>query len=100
MARSPTASSGRRRERVRCGNPNCGLPHVRARQVLINLGDLVEQDDIKGDGVNVAARLEALAEPAISRVCGTKSETSSLTRGLTRPTCEGQDRGDQGVKNV
>ena len=35
-------------------------------RVGINLGDvIVENDDIFGDGVNVAARLEALAEPGI-----------------------------------
>ena len=33
-------------------------------RVGINLGDVIaEPDDIYGDGVNVAARLEALAEP-------------------------------------
>ena len=33
-------------------------------RVGINLGDIiVEDDDIFGDGVNIAARLEALAEP-------------------------------------
>jgi adenylate cyclase len=34
-------------------------------RIGINLGDIIaEEDDIFGDGVNVAARLEALAEPA------------------------------------
>src|SRR5215813_155735 len=33
-------------------------------RIGINLGDvIVENDDILGDGVNIAARLEALAEP-------------------------------------
>lgn len=46
---------------------NADLPEQ--RQVLyrigINIGDvIVEGDDIYGDGVNVAARLEGLAEPA------------------------------------
>jgi class 3 adenylate cyclase len=41
-------------------------------RIGINLGDIiVEDDDIFGDGVNIAARLEALAEPG-----GIKSRTS------------------------
>ena len=57
-------------------------------RVGINLGDVIaEEDDIYGDGVNVAARLEALAEPgafASREWCETRSETSSLTRSRTR----------------
>jgi adenylate cyclase len=37
-------------------------------RVGVNLGDVIaEPDDIFGDGVNVAALLEALAEPAATR---------------------------------
>src|SRR6516165_2978585 len=43
-----------------------GVPEDRRIKfrIGINLGDvIVEDDDIFGDGVNIAARLEALAEP-------------------------------------
>src|SRR5215208_132951 len=46
---------------------NAGLPDERKLEFRmgINLGDvIVEDDDIFGDGVNVAARLEELAGPA------------------------------------
>jgi class 3 adenylate cyclase len=53
-------------------------------RVGINLGDvIVEDEDIFGDGVNVAARLEALAEPggsASAEWYATTSATSSITR--------------------
>ena len=47
-------------------NANAGLPEDRRilLRVGINLGDVVgEGGDIYGDGVNIAARLETLAEP-------------------------------------
>ena len=53
---------------------NAGTPAEKRIEfrVGINLGDVIaERDDIFGDGVNVAARLEALAEPGgicVSRV--------------------------------
>src|SRR5262245_61573792 len=41
-------------------------------RIGINLGDvIVEGEDIHGDGVNVAARLEALAEPGGVAISGT-----------------------------
>jgi class 3 adenylate cyclase len=37
-------------------------------RIGINLGDiLIEGDDILGEGVNIAARLEGIAEPALLR---------------------------------
>ena len=45
---------------------NAGLPEEKRIEfrVGINLGDVViDGDDIQGDGVNVAARLEGMAEP-------------------------------------
>jgi adenylate cyclase len=45
---------------------NADVPHDRRIELRIgiNLGDvIVEDEDIHGDGVNVAARLESLAEP-------------------------------------
>lgn len=65
---------------------NAGVPideRIEFR-IGINLGDvIVEGGDLFGDGVNIAARLEGLAEPGgicISRKCGL---TSSERRGLT-----------------
>jgi adenylate cyclase len=53
-------------------------------RIGVNLGDVIaEEDDIYGDGVNVAARLEALAEPGASASrewYETRSETSCPIR--------------------
>ena len=41
-------------------------------RIGINLGDvMVEDDDLYGDGVNIAARLESIAEPGAILVSGT-----------------------------
>ena len=49
----------------------------------INLGDvIVEEHDIFGDGVNIAARLEGLAAPGgicVSRVVGVRCATKSIS---------------------
>ena len=62
----------------------------------VNLGDvIVDGDDIYGDGVNIAARLEALAEPGgivISRA------VRNQIRGKLPYTFE--DMGKQTVKNI
>jgi|HubBroStandDraft_6_1064221.scaffolds.fasta_scaffold101275_2 adenylate cyclase len=65
-------------------------------RVGINLGDVIaERDDIFGDGVNVAARLEALADPG--GIC-----VSRVVRDQVRDKLDFafEDRGEQSVKNI
>jgi len=67
-----------------------------AYRIGINLGDIIiEDDDIYGDGVNVAARLEALAEPG--GVCVSRTVVNHV-RGKVASDFE--DRGQQQVKNI
>jgi adenylate cyclase len=65
-------------------------------RVGINLGDVIaERDDIFGDGVNIAARLETLAEPG--RIC-----VSRVVRDQVRDRLDYgfEDLGEQQVKNI
>ena len=65
-------------------------------RIGINLGDvIVESDDIFGDGVNVAARLEALAEPG--GICISRTVRDQIRDKLTYPF---EDLGEQSVKNI
>ena len=65
-------------------------------RIGINLGDVIaEGEDIFGDGVNVAARLEALAEPG--GIC-----VSRVVRDQVRDRLDYafEDLGEQSVKNI
>src|SRR5947208_6076342 len=65
-------------------------------RVGINLGDVIaEPNDIYGDGVNVAARLEGLAEPG--GIC-----VSRVVRDQVRDKLDFafEDMGEQQVKNI
>ena len=65
-------------------------------RIGINLGDvIVENGDIFGDGVNIAARLEALAEPG--DIC-----VSRMVRDNVRDKLDYafEDLGEQQVKNI
>src|SRR5215469_8508257 len=62
----------------------------------INLGDvIVDQDDIYGDGVNIAARLEALAEPG-----GIYISRTVRDQIRDKLAYEFEDMGQQSVKNI
>jgi TolB-like protein/class 3 adenylate cyclase len=77
---------------------NAGVPVERriTYRIGINIGDIIiEDDDIYGDGVNVAARLEALAEPG--GVCVSRTVVDHV-RGKVASDFE--DRGEQQVKNI
>jgi adenylate cyclase len=65
-------------------------------RIGINLGDVIaEKEDIFGDGVNVAARLEALAEPG--GICISRTVREQIRDKLPYPF---EDRGEQSVKNI
>ena len=65
-------------------------------RIGINLGDVIaEDDDIFGDGVNVAARLEALAEPG--GICVSRTVRDQIRDKLPYPF---EDLGEQSVKNI
>jgi adenylate cyclase len=77
---------------------NAGIPPERRIEFRmgINLGDIIVEDgDIFGDGVNVAARLEALAQPG--GIC-----VSRVVRDQVRDKLDFAfaDMGEQQVKNI
>jgi TolB-like protein len=73
--------------------PNEG--HIVLR-IGVNLGDImVEGDDLYGDGVNIAARLESLAEPGGILVSGT---TFDYVRNKVKVGFD--DLGSQNLKNI
>ena len=78
---------------------NAGLaPDKRIEfRVGINLGDVVVEDDgdLMGEGVNVAARLEGIAEPG--GIC-LSSAAYDQVRG--KIDIAAQDRGEQHLKNI
>jgi adenylate cyclase len=78
------------------------LPDATARQptivlrIGINLGDvIIENDDLYGDGVNIAARLEPLAESG--GICVSSIVNESIGN---RIDVRFQDGGDVSVKNI
>jgi len=65
-------------------------------RIGINLGDvIVEGEDIHGDGVNIAARLEGLAEPGGIWLSG-----DAYRQAKGKIEAEFEDLGEQELKNV
>ena len=80
------------------GESNAPLPPDRRIEfrIGINVGDIVVEDgDIFGDGVNVAARLEGLAQPGGICVSARVQEDAAGRLDLTF-----EDMGEQALKNI
>ena len=77
---------------------NAGLPESRriVYRVGVDLGDvLIEEDDLVGDGVNVASRLESVAEPG-----GVCISASAFDHVRGRVEAEFIDLGEKTLKNI
>ena len=78
---------------------NTGVPEDKRMlfRIGINLGDILiaEGDDILGDGVNVAARLEGIAEPG-----GICISSSAYEQVRGKVAVEFTDLGEQRLKNI
>ncbi len=65
-------------------------------RIGVNVGDIiVDGDDIYGDGVNIAARLEGIAEPG-----GITLSSTVRDHVLDKLAIALEDRGEQTVKNI
>jgi adenylate cyclase len=77
---------------------NAGVPQDQRIEfrIGVNLGDvIVEGEDIFGDGVNVAARLESIAEPGGITISGSVRDQVGNRLDLTF-----EDMGEQNLKNI
>ena len=93
-------------EAVRCAIDNQeslrtrNLAYPRSRQmnfrIGVTVGDVVERDgDLLGDAVNIAARLEGLAQPG--GICVSRAVYEQVSNKLS---VQFEDIGDQQVKNI
>jgi adenylate cyclase len=77
---------------------NAGVPQEQRIEfrIGVNLGDIIiDRDDIHGDGVNVAARLEGLAQPGGICISGAAHE-----QVRDKVPFAFADKGEQTVKNI
>jgi adenylate cyclase len=93
-----TAALWKATKRERWPDANNALEEDRRMQfrIGINVGDVMVKDgDIFGDGVNIAARLEGLAEPG--GICISRGIHDHVMKKLAY---EFEDLGEQNVKNI
>ncbi len=88
------------RSRSRRASPSARPPIPESRRIAfrigINVGDIIVEDgDILGDGVNVAARLEGLAEPG--GICIARNVHDQVKAKLDH---EFEPQGEHKVKNI
>jgi len=78
---------------------NAGLPAERRIEfrIGIHLGDVVEESDgdLMGDGVNIAARIEAIADPG-----GISLSHAAYEQVRDKVAQNFMDRGEQSLKNI
>jgi TolB-like protein/class 3 adenylate cyclase len=83
---------------IQMSDRNAGVP--KAKQIRyrmgVNLGDvLIDGEDILGDGVNIAARLESIADPG-----GICISSAAYEQVRDKIDVEFLDRGEQSLKNI
>lgn len=83
-------------EAMRAANDQAGPHSQLVLRIGVNLGDVVESgDDLMGDAVNVAARLESIAKPG--GICVSAAVYEQIEGKLTLGA---EDLGEQHVKNI
>ena len=83
-------------EAMRAANDQAGPDDQLVLRIGVNLGDVVESgDDLMGDAVNVAARLESIAKPG--GICVSAAVYEQIEGKLTLGA---EDLGEQHVKNI
>src|SRR5688572_7071525 len=83
-------------EAMRAANDQAGPDDQLILRIGVNLGDVVESgDDLMGDAVNVAARLESIAKPG--GICVSAAVYEQIEGKLTLGA---EDLGEQHVKNI
>jgi TolB-like protein len=81
---------------MRRGGKPVTLPYRRSQSRGLNIGDVIYDElRVYGDDVNIAARLQALAEPGTIYV---SSKVYEDIQGKVRFTCD--DLGEKGLKNI